>query len=113
VRLLIRVESDQDETDSLREWLEQEPEVERSGDLRPGPATDAEHQGVDIAVLSLAISSALSVGNLVLAIANWRHSRPAAPVVTITRDLPDGTVVRIDTFDPDALAEAVRKLENG
>ena len=113
MRLLVRVEADQGEPESLREWLEQEPEVQRGGDLRPGTATDPEHQGVDIQVLSLAVSSALSTGNLLLAIANWRRTRPAQPVVTITRDLPDGTVVRIDTFDPDALAEAVRKLENG
>jgi hypothetical protein len=113
VRLLVRVKADQSETESLREWLEQDPDVQQSGDVRFGTATDPEHQGVDIQVLSLAITSALTTANLLLQIANWRRTRPAQPVVTITRELPDGTVVRIDTFDPDALAEAVRKLENG
>lgn len=113
MRLQLRVEADQEETESLREWLEQEPEVQRAGDLRPGTAAVPGHQGVDIQVLSLAIGSALTAGNLVLQIVNWRRSRPAQPVVTITRELPDGTVVRIDTFDPDALAAAVRELENG
>lgn len=113
MRLQVRVDADQEEIEALREWLEQAPEVQRGGDLRLGRATDPEHQGVDIQVLSLAIGSALTTGNLVLQIVNWRRTRPARPVVTITRDLPDGTVVRIDTFDPDALAEAVRKLENG
>jgi hypothetical protein len=111
VRLLVRVEADQTETESLRGWLEQVPAVQQNGALRFGTAADSEHLGVDIQVLSLAITSALTTGNLVLQIANWRRSRPAQPVVTITRELPDGTVVQIDTFDPDALAEAVRKLE--
>ena len=44
---------------------------------------------------------------------NWRRSRPKQPVVTITQERPDGVVVRIDTFDENALAEALRKLENG
>jgi hypothetical protein len=113
VRLLVRVDADQDETDSLREWLEQEPGVQRGGDLRPGAVTDPEHQGVDIQVLSLAVTTAFSTANLLLAISNWRRSRPETPAVTITRELPDGTTVRIDTFDPDALAQAVRQLENG
>jgi hypothetical protein len=113
VRLLIQVEDDHDEVESLRDWLEHDENVQRDGDLGWGTVTDPEHQGVDIQTLSFAATTLLGTGNLVLAIVNWRRSRPAQPVVTITRELADGTVVRIDTFDPEALAEAVRKLGNG
>ena len=99
---------------SLRDWLEREQAVRAGGDLRWARNTSPEHQGVDIQALSLAVTSTLSVASLVLQIlTHWRASRPRRPVVTITQDFPNGTVVRIDTFDPDALAEAVRKLENG
>ena len=99
---------------SLRDWLERDRAVRAGGDLRWAPGTSPEHQGVDIQALSLAVTSTLSVASLVLQIlTHWRASRPRRPVVTITQDFPNGTVVRIDTFDPDALAEAVRKLENG
>lgn len=108
------MDDDPDSLPALREWLEQEYAVRAGGDLRSGRSQSPEHQGVDIAVLSLAITSTLSVANLVLQIVTrWRESHPRRPVVTITQERPDGTVVTIDTFDPDALAEAVRKLENG
>jgi membrane-associated two-gene conflict system component 1 (EACC1) len=113
VRLQLRVDEGPEETDSLREWLQEDLNVQRGGDLRYGRAADPAHQGVDVEVLSLAVTSTLTTANLVLQVLNWRRTRPRQPVVTITRELPDGTVVRIDTFDPDAVAAAVRKLENG
>jgi membrane-associated two-gene conflict system component 1 (EACC1) len=113
VRLQLRVDDGPDETESLRAWLQEDLDVQRRGDLRYGTATDPAHQGVDIQVLSLAVSSGLTTAGLVLQVLNWRRTRPSQPVVTITRELPDGTVVRIDTFDPDAVAAAVRRLENG
>jgi hypothetical protein len=113
VRVQLTVDADPDELELLREFLASDVNVQRGGDLRPGRATDAEHQGVDIQVLSLAISSTLTAGNLLLQVVNWRRTRPRQPAVTITQERPNGTVVRIDTFDADALAEALRKLENG
>jgi hypothetical protein len=114
VRVQLRVQDDPEEVSSLREWLEQERAVRTDGDLRWARNESPEHLGVDIDVLSLAVTSTLTVTQLVLQIiTGWRQSRPRHPVVTITQELPNGTVVRIDTFDPDALAEAVRKLENG
>jgi hypothetical protein len=108
------VQDDPAEVSSLRDWLEQERAVRTDGDLRWARNESPEHLGVDIDVLSLAVTSTLTVTQLVLQIiTGWRQSRPRHPVVTITQELPDGAVVRIDTFDPDALAAAVRKLENG
>jgi hypothetical protein len=113
VRLQLRVHADPEETELLREWLEEDPSVQRDAGLRLGRAEDPEHQGVDIQVLSLAITSTLTAANVVLQVVNWRRTRPQRPVVTITQELPNGTVVRIDTFDSDAIAQAVRKLEIG
>jgi hypothetical protein len=107
------VEADPEETESLREWLAADADVQRSGDLRYGRATDPEHQGVDIELLSLAITSTLTTGNLIIQILNWRRTRPSHPAITITQDRPDGTVVRVESSDPDAAAETVRRLENG
>jgi hypothetical protein len=114
VRVQLQVQGDPEEVSSLHEWLEQERAVRTDGDLRWARSESPEHQGVDMDVLSLAVTSTLTVTQLVLQIlTQWRQSRPRHPVVTITQELPNGTVVRLDTFDPDALAEAVRKLENG
>ncbi|XVU28411.1 effector-associated constant component EACC1 [Actinoplanes sp. CA-054009] len=109
----LTVDAGADELQLLREFLESDVNVRRGGDLRPGRATDPEHQGIDIQALSLAITSTLSVANLLLQVANWRRTRPQRPIVTITQERPDGVVVRIDTFDESALSEALRKLENG
>lgn len=113
MRLRLRVDTGSEDVESLREWLADSPAVRSGGGLRPVPADDPEHQGIDIDALSVAVGSAFSTASLVLQILNWRRTRPRQPVVTITQELPNGTVVRIDTFDPDAVAEAVRKLEDG
>lgn len=113
MRLQLRVEADPDATESLREWLAADAEIQRGGDLRYGRVTDPEHQGVDIEVLSLAITSTLTTGNLVLQILNWRRTRPNPPAFTVSQERPDGTVVRVETSDPDAVAEIVRRLDNG
>lgn len=113
MRLQLRVEADPDETESLREWLAADSDVQQSGDLRYAESTDPEHQGVDIEALSLAITSTLTTGNLILQILNWRRTRPVPPAIAVSQERPDGTVVRIETSDPDAAAEFVRRLENG
>ncbi len=95
---------------SLRDWLHRERAVRAHGDLRWGAAESPEHMGALVDVLTLAITTGFSAGQLALAIAQWRQSRHPAPVVTITRELGDGTTVRISTSDPQALAEAVREL---
>jgi hypothetical protein len=107
------VEADPDATESLREWLAADAEIQRSGDLRYGRATDPEHQGVDIEVLSLAITSTLTIGDLIFQILDWRRSRPNPPTITVSQERPDGTVVRVETSDPEAAAEVVRRLDNG
>lgn len=115
MRLELRVEASPEETESLREWLAADKDVQRCGDLRYGRATDPEHQGVDVQVLSLAVTSTLTAGNLIVQILNWRRTRPTKAAFTITQERPDGTVVRIESTDPDpsAITEISRRLENG
>jgi len=102
---------DPGELSSLRDWLGGEHPVRAYGDLRWGTPEAPGHQGVLVDVLTLVVGAGLSTAQLILAVAEWRRSRPRQPVVTITRELRDGTVVRVDTYDPQALAEAVRRLE--
>ena len=112
VRVLLRAEGDDpDSMRSLRQWLQNEPAVRAHGDLRWGETSSQSRMGAGIEVLSLALSSLLSAGQLAIMVAQWRGSRHPAPVVTVTRELDDGTTVRIETSDPEALAWAVRELE--
>jgi hypothetical protein len=109
------VEASPEETESLREWLAADKDVQHGGDLRYGDTTDPEHQGVDIQALSLAITSTLTSVNLLIQILNWRRTRPTPAAFTITQERPDGVVVRIESTDPDpsAITELARRLENG
>jgi len=113
VRLQLTVDGDAEETERLRKFLAEDVDVRRAGDLRYGRPTESDHLGVDIQVLSLAIGSTLTASGLVLQLFNFRRTRPHRPVITITQELPDGTVVRIDSDSPEAAAEIARKLENG
>lgn len=113
MRLLLTVDGDIDETELLRRFLAENVDVQRVGDLRYGRPRDDEHLGVDVQVLSIAISSTLTASGLVLQLLNFRRTRPHRPAITISHAAADGTVLRIDTDDPDAAAEIIRKLENG
>lgn len=92
MRLQLQVDADPDERELLRQWLQEDPTVQIHGDLRYRRAEDPEHQGIDIQVLSLAITSTLPTANVVLQVLNWRRTRPRQPVVTITQERLDGTV---------------------
>jgi hypothetical protein len=112
VRVRIRVEGEDPETlRSLRGWLHDDPTVRRSADLSWAKAESSQQMGVLIDVLSLALGTGFSASQLVVAISNWRLTRHPAPVVTISRDLPDGTTVHIETSDREALQRAVEALE--
>jgi len=114
VRLQLTVDGDAVETERLRQFLAQDADVQRAGDLRYGRPAEPGHLGADIQVLALAINSTLTSIGLAIQLVNFRRSRPAPrPVFTLTAESDDGTVVRIDTDDPEAAAEMIRKLENG
>ena len=103
-------EYDVDELRSLRAWLADEPAVRRHAQLRWGGAAPGE-LGAGLDTLSLVLGAGFSTLQLLLAVAQWRASRPSPPTVTVTRTDPDGATVRIEATDPQALAEAARLLE--
>ena len=112
MRVQLRVAGDDpDVVRSLREWLHEERDVRLHGDLQWGTTDSPEHMGVLIDVVTVLLTSGFSAAQLAFAIVQWRASRHPSPVVTITREMGDGTTVRVETSDPEALAQAVRELE--
>ncbi|MET7396042.1 hypothetical protein ABZS66_21365 [Dactylosporangium sp. NPDC005572] len=95
---------------SLQQWLVGEPglvqsEIGLTTEGRPGEL------GAAVEIISLVLGTGLSVGQLLLAISNWRRARPKAPAVVLTRTDPDGVSVRIESSDPEAVAAAARALD--
>lgn len=97
---------------SLQQWLVGERDIVRAEIGLSGAARPGELSGT-VEIISLAIGTGLSVGQLLLAVSNWRRSRPAAPAVVLTRLDPDGVSVRIESSDPEAVAVAARALDAG
>jgi hypothetical protein len=97
---------------SLQRWLADEPdlaqlEIGLSSATRPGELSGT------VEVISLVLGTGLSVGQLLLAVSSWQRSRPDAPAVVLTRTDTDGTTVRIESSDPEAIAVAARALDAG
>lgn len=95
---------------SLQRWLVGEPGLVQSEIGLSTAGRDGE-LGAAVEIISLVIGTGLSAGQLLLAISNWRRTRPAAPAVVLTRIDPDGTSVRIESSDPAAVAAAARALD--
>jgi hypothetical protein len=96
---------------SLQRWLVGEPDVVQS-EIGLSTATPRPGElGAAIEIISLVLGTGLSVAQLLLAVAQWRSTRPAAPAVILTRIDPDGTSVRIESADPAAVAAAARALD--
>jgi hypothetical protein len=64
-----------------------------------------------IDALSLVVGGGLSATQLAVAIAQWRRSRHAAPVVMITKIDSESKTVRIEDDNRNALEQAARELE--
>jgi membrane-associated two-gene conflict system component 1 (EACC1) len=108
VRILVRVPEDTgDDSLSLYRWLTDESAVRRHGHLEPG-AEPGGAMGQAVEWLSLVIGSGLSLGQLLVAIAAWRASRPRP--VRVSVELPDRTIT-VDTTDPDEALDIARRLE--
>ncbi|WP_213452239.1 effector-associated constant component EACC1 [Rhizomonospora bruguierae] len=96
---------------SLRSWLADEPSVRRYARIQWGGAAAERELGTAVDVVSLVLGTGISTVQLLLAIAQWRASRPVPPTVTVTRTEPDGATVRIEATDAEALAAAAGVLE--
>jgi hypothetical protein len=97
---------------SLQRWLVGEPDVVQS-EIGLSTATPTPGElGSAVEIISLVLGTGLSVGQqLLLAVSNWRRTRPVAPAVVLTRLDPDGVSVRIESSDPAAVAAAARALD--
>lgn len=104
-------EADVEALRSLRGWLADEPLVRQHGKVSWSNAAPPGELGAAVDVLTLVLGTGLSALQLLLAVAQWRASRPVPPTVTITRTEPDGATVRIEATDPQALAAAAEALE--
>jgi membrane-associated two-gene conflict system component 1 (EACC1) len=103
-------DSDLDALVELQHWLAYDTRLPAEArDVRPGPPTPGA-QGTATDVLQLVIGNAIALAQLVLSLAQWRQSRHRPPGVLVTARRPDGVTVTIESTDPDALAEVVRKL---
>ncbi|GAA3456313.1 effector-associated constant component EACC1 [Dactylosporangium matsuzakiense] len=102
--------SDIDELLNLQQWLVGEPGIVQSEIGLSTGAEDGQLSGA-VEIISLVLGTGLSVAQLLLAVAQWRSTRPSAPAIVLTRIDPDGTSVRIESADPAAVAAAARALD--
>jgi hypothetical protein len=112
LRLSLGLDGDDRESlGSLWSWLREDRAMAEHGQLRLADPDTPEHRGAAVDVLQVVVNSGLAATQLVLAVAEWRRSRPSAPAVTITRETTSGGSVRIETSDPGALEQIVRELD--
>jgi len=114
MRMQVRVRLEQPDVPAmieLRDWLD------RDDRLGPGsaPSWGGEpadgHMSGALGWLQFGVGTALALGQLLVAIAAWRDSRPDKPSVLVSAETEHGIeTVHIDTSDPDALDRAVRAL---
>jgi hypothetical protein len=99
------------DSESLFRWLSDEPGARSDGRLSRAAGTDPEDMGTLVDVLTLIVGSGFSAAQLVLAIRQWRQSRPRPPELVITHVDPDGGTTKIEASTPEALETALRELE--
>jgi hypothetical protein len=97
--------------ESLFRWLAEEPGARADGGLARAASRDPADMGTLVDVLTLIIGSGFSAAQLVLAITQWRESRPRPPELVITHVHPDGGTTKIEASTPEALETALRELE--
>lgn len=110
VQLQLTCDSEAD-AESLFRWLRDEPGARSDGRLARAESDDSEEMGTLIDVLTLVIGTGFSAAQLVLAVKQWRESRPRPPELVVTHVHPDGGRTRIEASTPEALETALRELE--
>ncbi|MDN3294357.1 hypothetical protein QWM81_09900 [Streptomyces ficellus] len=103
--------SSRQEADALRVWLTQEQllrgQVRIPLDSVPLPGA----MGQPLELVSVLLSNTIALGNLLVAVAAWRQSRPRRPSVRIE---VNGCSFTLDTSNPSelqALARALREAD--
>lgn len=112
VQITVRLEkADVDALNELREWLLEADTVRQYARLRWAGAPDSGATGVGLDALQLVVGGGFSVRQLVVAIGQWQDSRGSGPTVLVSLPSLDGGPVGIASPDPDALEEAISRLE--
>lgn len=109
MRIRVQVPDDAEEARSLYAWLAAEPTVRTSGQLRPentDPPPGA--MGPVLEAVSLVVGSGLSLGQLLVAVAAWRATRPRPYRVEVA--FGDRTVA-IEAADAEAALAIARQLD--
>lgn len=102
---------DVDEMLSLRDWLADEPAIRRAGALRWAPPSDPAAMGDGLDAITLGVTAALSVAQLVVAVGAWRGSRPRRDITVVIehRDVR----VTLQGSDEAQLDRAIKLLADG
>ncbi|MFF0775875.1 hypothetical protein ACFYUK_43785 [Nonomuraea wenchangensis] len=110
IRMRFDGDHSEQELQSLRQWLLDDPEVRRHARVRLGgpPVQDGE-MGSALDVIELIVDSGFEALNFALAYVAWRATRPAKPSVTIEHD---GTKIVLADGDPETVEKIVRALES-
>ncbi|MFC5218638.1 effector-associated constant component EACC1 [Streptomyces coerulescens] len=97
---------------SLYRWLLSDPELR--GLALVSLATDQdphqEHMGGTLETVNVVVANALALGNLLVAVAAWRASRPRTPQVRVERD---GVVVTVQDGSAETVEQILRSLGTG
>jgi hypothetical protein len=98
------------EARALYQWLSAEPSIRTGGELAIGSAEPGEGDmaGGALEAILLVVGTGVSLGQLFVAIASWRGTRPRQYRVSV--ELPDRTIT-IETADPDEALEIAQRLE--
>jgi hypothetical protein len=106
----IAVDSDGQDLVRLRDWLREQPAIRRNVSVSLSRVSaEPASMGSVVELITLVTSTALSVASLLVAIADWRDSRPSAPSVTIRRGNVEVTITGGDRASVD---DAIRMLGN-
>ncbi|MGW0631138.1 effector-associated constant component EACC1 [Streptomyces sp. NPDC002758] len=109
VRIIVEAGSADDQSlTSLYHWLAQDPDVIRQAGLALVPERSGlGEMGGAFDVINAIVSNGIALGNLALACAMWRQSRPSAPAVRIERD---GVTVTVEDGSPERVSRVVAAL---
>jgi hypothetical protein len=111
LRIRVQVPEDTgDESRSLYEWLAAEPEVRIGGRLTAETDPGTGEMGDAFNAIVMILGSGMSLGQLLVAIAAWRATRPRPYRVEV--ELADRTIA-IETSDADEALAIARRLETG
>ncbi|CCK25419.1 hypothetical protein BN159_1040 [Streptomyces davaonensis JCM 4913] len=109
MEIAITTAADEAELRSLYLWLRDDARVRRDArvELRAEQPVPG-RMGSAFDVVQLVLDSGFQLGNLALAWAAWRATRPAPPEITFERD---GVKVTLSGQDPETAARLLAELE--